>query len=1137
MKQRHKLLISSLLIITTFLAVILITTTSLRITGNVIFSSQPDPTLGKDTYIRQDSATNYGLDPVLKIGTASTAGGKELKSILKFNVSSIPQTDTIINATLQLYLTYPSTSNTVTINAYPATSDSEELEANWLNLSATTAWNSQGGDYGPLISSTDTSTTGWYTFDLTSIVREWVNDGRANYGIFLYSPTSAVGDLKEFASSDYTDNTALRPKLTINHAANAPPTILQTTTDSSPASPKQVDGTLTFSINWTDLESNDAKIYICNSSDIDDQTGCGQKTFCSSILSSENPIVCGYIIQQSDNKTTSFWTKICDYNNCSDVSPENFFYTNHAPSITIINPNGGETVNQSKGNYSIIFNVSDPDYNDQLKATIYYGKSINSTDNLIESNITLSTICNDPDSNTATTNTCNYSWDSTGIYGTFYLTIIINDSSKTSQDSSDSSFQVRSIIDLIAPNLSTQSISQDIFSGKMVKINATITDENQIIAWANLNNSQTNYSMTNITPTTFQTTFQAGSPGQYQYKTYARDIVGNLNDSAQWQTFTIRAPKATTSNEQYPTTSLPFHTIKITGDIKAIDNLTNISATLNAPSGFTFISNYPQNNQLNNIIENQTKSAEWYLSCPLTENTYTLNITYTDQYLNSWQSQNFQIQVTSSIGGGYDLSVYGYPEVEATGTYYTESTFKQNGQPTNPDSITISLYDPAKNPILTNTMTQKSTGVYNYSYSVGSAPMGGQWQTIINATKSGTSYYTSEFWKVVGALFDVKNITIIDPSTTKMNISVILENIGNNPTDLFLQWNLTREDNSEVLDTGFDTIGVGSTPITHYISPTTTYIGQTRITFIGTYSDTEKAASYKTFTTTKGEETSPTTPSSGGGGGGSSTTETQPENEYDLEITNLEETILLTKNIEKTIPIKIKNTGTGKLTNIKLTIENLDNKKYTIFPETIKTLDPQETKEFEARIIISDILGEKSASIKITSDQTNEQQPITLKIVLIEEYFQEELGRLSDKLDLLQEKFLENNLSSLFQESKNCEEIKKNLEDEINKEEFIKAQDGIKELEECIKKVEDKSNLNEIPFTNIKMQDYWIWIITWTLILILILIILIMLHLIHKKLNILTFAKQKAPTNKNQLQPQSKTLIDEKLKKIKEQLE
>ena len=91
------------------------------------------------------------------------------------------------------------------------------------------------------------------------------------------------------------------------------------------------------------------------------------------------------------------------------------------------------------------------------------------------------------------------------------------------------------------------------------------------------------------------------------------------------------------------------------------------------------------------------------------------------------------------------------------------------------------------------------------------------------------------FLTLIGALFDVRDITILNSNVNQLNISVLTVNVGNAPTDLTLVWNLTRVDTGQTLDTGEDTFAVSSTPVIRYASPSTTYVGQVKITFIGYY--------------------------------------------------------------------------------------------------------------------------------------------------------------------------------------------------------------------------------------------------------------------------------------------------------------
>ena len=823
--QKKRKIITISYILLALISISFLYQTSFQITGLVVYSEQPNATTGKDTYLRENQSTNYGTSTTLRLGTAKTAGGTELRPLLYFDTSTIPSVNTITNANISIYLTSSDTNENLTLNLYRLTSNWTEENASWYNKDASTNWTTPGSDYDTeIIASTlVTNQTGWYNFTITTLARNWVNGTSPNYGLMLYAPNANVSNSKEIASSDYTLDTALRPTITIDHTPNAAPTINQISSDSSASSPIQIGDDVTFQINWSDLENQNTQTFICSSSSIT-TSGCQDTTYCSTSSSSTNPSTCSYTTQASNNPTTSFYVAVCDSLNCSTVSAENFFYTNHDPTLLLIQPDGGETVNTSQGNYSIKFNTTDEDSN-SLYTNIYYGSTQNSTTNSVATNLNLSLYCTDPDTDTATTNNCTYPWNATGIYTTAFLTIILNDTFTTVIDSSNSSFDIQGINDDAPPQITSISIDSSTHSGKSTQINATITDANTITAWVNFNYPSTNTSMTNTSATEFNTTFLAPAAGTYQYRIYARDLLGNTNNSV-WKTFNSSAPNATTLNVTAPSIALPYHTIQITSQIKANNSLRNLYAYLNTPSGFTFLNDYPQNSYLGNLTDNETKTATWFLSVPIAEATYTLNATFSDGYSNEWNSSNMQIEVTSAIGGGYTLEIAGSTEVETTNDYYVESKFKQDATYTDPDTITVSLYDASGNSVVgPSSMTQEAIGEYNYTYTVGASVTEGIWETIINATKSGTSYYINEFWNVVGGPFDVRNITILNSSIDGLTINVTTENTGGANKDLTLVWNLTREDTGATLHSGADTFMVQASSTRQWtISPTTTYV-------------------------------------------------------------------------------------------------------------------------------------------------------------------------------------------------------------------------------------------------------------------------------------------------------------------------
>lgn len=109
------------------------------------------------------------------------------------------------------------------------------------------------------------------------------------------------------------------------------------------------------------------------------------------------------------------------------------------------------------------------------------------------------------------------------------------------------------------------------------------------------------------------------------------------------------------------------------------------------------------------------------------------------------------------------------------------------------------------------------------------------------------------------ALFDIKNILILDGIISTLSIVCTVSNEGGIDADFIGTWTLTRVDTDETLDTGGDTFMVeaGDEEL-YYIAPTTSYIGLCRILITG-----NNASASQLFTTAS----SPTPPSGGGGGG------------------------------------------------------------------------------------------------------------------------------------------------------------------------------------------------------------------------------------------------------------------------------
>lgn len=209
----------------------------------------------QDTYIYQYGPnTNYCSEDLLKIGYK-----QQYASLLRFDLSSIPNTAQVTRATLLLYATAWGGTD-ITVGAYHITRTVNLCQATWNQAQAGNVWAQAGAnsttlDRRPLPESTVTTrgVYAWYQFDLTGLVQGWADGTLPNNGVLLradYAPFNFY-----FASAEHS-NAALRPRLVItyrssvapnpSHTPPSAPTLTPTATPSPSPTPSTGDVTVTL---------------------------------------------------------------------------------------------------------------------------------------------------------------------------------------------------------------------------------------------------------------------------------------------------------------------------------------------------------------------------------------------------------------------------------------------------------------------------------------------------------------------------------------------------------------------------------------------------------------------------------------------------------------------------------------------------------------------------------------------------------------------------------------------------------------------------------------------------------------------------------------------------------------------------
>ena len=180
---------------------------------------QPNGAIGKDTYIAsQNKDSNFGNATTLRTDSENAAN-RPIRSLIQFDLSSIPNNATVISATLGLYLSSNTGSQTDVVEAHRLTRTWTEgtggtnTGATWNRYNGISNWTTAGGDYDASIAgSFVASGTGSKTMTVTALAQAWVNGTYANQGIILLSPPKSGNNEKQYNSSDST-NASRRPSL------------------------------------------------------------------------------------------------------------------------------------------------------------------------------------------------------------------------------------------------------------------------------------------------------------------------------------------------------------------------------------------------------------------------------------------------------------------------------------------------------------------------------------------------------------------------------------------------------------------------------------------------------------------------------------------------------------------------------------------------------------------------------------------------------------------------------------------------------------------------------------------------------------------------------------------------------------
>lgn len=196
------------------------------------------PSSADTMIINVTPTTNYGTNAILAIGDPSGAANAAYRTLVKFDLSSIPANARILSAALEL--NEYSASDTAGVgswaaNVYGVLKNWVESQATWNNYSTGNAWAVAGlgaGDVTVVLDSITldgTAAAGFVTWNGSGIadaVQAWVDGSVSNYGFAIIAPSAEIQGAAPLAANLFRSNdygtAGDRPKLTVTYSMGVP---------------------------------------------------------------------------------------------------------------------------------------------------------------------------------------------------------------------------------------------------------------------------------------------------------------------------------------------------------------------------------------------------------------------------------------------------------------------------------------------------------------------------------------------------------------------------------------------------------------------------------------------------------------------------------------------------------------------------------------------------------------------------------------------------------------------------------------------------------------------------------------------------------------------------------------------------
>ncbi len=597
--------------------------------------------------------------------------------------------------------------------------------------------------------------------------------------------------------------------------------------------------------------------------------------------------------------------------------------------------------------------------------------------------------------------------------------------------SPDNRTVIASLLPYFPPVISVTVLPSETEQNNTVRIMANVTSASGAsILWTRVNVTRPNSTLDTLSMflvntsgnlTQWELTYPNGTNGStadrgvYNLTVYSLDSAGNENNQNASFTIFIKLNIiiSTLSGTYYQGDTGSIYYVVRNSSNSPLQGITVNFTIYNTNGNITHLTSNFQTNTDGTIIPVPTFS----LSSDAVTGNYTLVSVTTifDSVLN----KTFYIQRNSSfLVLSQTVTVAGlFADIETAVVWYPNNVmrlgilvYNGEGKPVNPDTLNLTVYDPASNLYFTvnlSQMTQKSTGYYQYQYAMPTNTATGMYLAVVNATQGTLNTLKLKAFRVAsGGPYDVR-ITLFEnevPQSSYLDFLIAIENKGEVTQDVFLEYwvtsasNITYYSTSEaVLTPQFTNQSFTRNAFIYSTQPEGTYYLKARVTYDGVQ---PSILANVTFIVTKAAPNVTVPPLIVTGAYPTlAATETIPAS---LFISKYNSHISLARGFTRIERVVVENNGQVELSNVTLLLLGLAPGWFNITPQVYKSLAVGASSIFlvEFNIPNNARVGEYGASLLANSGVVNDQKTIVVTIhESIEELLQKDIEGLRKDLE------------------------------------------------------------------------------------------------------------------------------------------